>query len=37
MNPDDVILVALLNNLRDWELVTQAHGYRIPVRHAPTC
>ena len=35
MNPDDVVLVALLNNPRDWELVTREHWYRIPVRHAP--
>jgi hypothetical protein len=35
MNPDDVVLVVLLNNLHDWDLVAQEHWYRIPVRHAP--
>ncbi len=35
MNPDDVVLVVRLNNLRDWELIGQEHWYRIPVRHAP--
>ncbi len=31
-NPDDGVLIALLNNLRDWELVVREHWYRIPVR-----
>ncbi len=35
MNPDDVVLVALLNNPRDFEIVEREHWYRIPERHAP--
>lgn len=35
MNPDDVVLVALLNNQRDYELIASEHWYRIPTRHAP--
>lgn len=35
MNPDEGVLVVLLNNRRDWELVEREHWYRIPVRHAP--
>ncbi len=35
MNPDDVVLVVLLNNPRDRELIEREHWYRIPVRHAP--
>ena len=35
MNPDDVVLVALVNNPRDLELVERERWYRIPVRYAP--
>ena len=35
MNPDDVVLVVLVNSLRDWERVTRERWYRIPVKHAP--
>lgn len=35
MNPDDVVLVALVNNPRDLEIVERERWYRIPVRHAP--
>lgn len=35
MNPDDVVLVALVNTPRDLELATQEHWYRIPSKHAP--
>jgi hypothetical protein len=33
--PDDLVLVALLNNLCDLARARQEHWYRIPVRHAP--
>jgi hypothetical protein len=32
---DDRVLVAILNNRRDWELVQTQGWYRLPVRHAP--
>ena len=32
---DANVLVAIMNNLRDWELVQRAGWYRIPVRRAP--
>ncbi len=35
MNPDDDVLVVLLNNRQDYERVAREHWYRIPVRHAP--
>jgi hypothetical protein len=35
MNPDDVVLVALMNSPRDFEIVTREHWYRIPARSAP--
>lgn len=35
MNPDDVVLVALINTPRDLEIATQEHWYRIPAAHAP--
>lgn len=35
MNPDDVVLVALINSPRDLELATQERWYRIPAKHAP--
>ncbi len=33
--PDDRILVAIMNNLKDWQRVQDEHWYRIPVKHAP--
>lgn len=35
MNPDDVVLVALVNTPRDLELATDERWYRIPAKHAP--
>lgn len=35
MNPDDVVLVALVKSPRDLELAANEHWYRIPARHAP--
>ncbi|MGB8646659.1 MAG: hypothetical protein WCF84_15570 [Anaerolineae bacterium] len=35
MNPDDLVLVALLNHPRDLELVERERWYRIPRCHAP--
>lgn len=35
MNPDDVVLVALINSPRDLELAAHEHWYRIPAKHAP--
>lgn len=35
MNPDDAVLVALVNNERDFNLAFEEHWYRIPVKHAP--
>lgn len=35
MNPDDVVLVALVNAPRDLQLATREHWYRIPSKHAP--
>ncbi len=35
MNPDDIVLVALINTPRDLELATREHWYRIPSSHAP--
>lgn len=35
MNPDDVVLVALVNSERDLELAVRQHWYRIRQRHAP--
>lgn len=33
--PDDRVLVAVLNNLEDWQRVQDEHWYRIPAKHAP--
>ncbi len=33
--PDDPVLVALVNNLRDLARARDEHWYRIPLRHAP--
>src|SRR5581483_3044124 len=35
MNPDDVVLVALVNSPRDLEIAEREGWYRIPARHAP--
>jgi hypothetical protein len=35
MHPDDRILVAIMNNRRDWALVQSEGWYRVPVKHAP--
>ncbi|MBI4673713.1 MAG: hypothetical protein HY741_18850 [Chloroflexi bacterium] len=35
MNPDDVVLVALVNTPRDLEIAEREHWYRIPAKHAP--
>jgi hypothetical protein len=35
MNPDDIVLIVLVNNTRDFELAARDHWYRIPARHAP--
>lgn len=35
MNPDDVVLVALLNSPRDLEIAERERWYRIPTKHAP--
>jgi hypothetical protein len=33
--PDDRILVAIMNNQKDWQRVLDEGWYRIPVKHAP--
>lgn len=35
MNPDDIVLVALVNTPRDLEMAQRERWYRIPTRHAP--
>jgi hypothetical protein len=35
MHPDDRVLVAIMNNQRDWALVQDQGWYRVPVKHAP--
>jgi hypothetical protein len=35
LNPDDVVLVALINTPRDLEIAERERWYRIPARHAP--
>lgn len=35
MNPDDTVLVALVNSPRDLEIAERERWYRIPARHAP--
>jgi hypothetical protein len=35
VHPDDRVLVAIMNNRRDWALVENEGWYRIPVKHAP--
>ena len=36
MYPDDRVLVAVMNNRRDWQIVLTEHWYRIPTKKAPT-
>lgn len=33
--PDDRVLVAIMNNKKDWQRVLDEGWYRIPVKHAP--
>jgi hypothetical protein len=35
MNPEDRVLVAVMNNQRDFEQARDAGWYRVPVKHAP--
>jgi len=35
IEPDDRVLVCLMNNPRDLEIARWDHWYRIPVKHAP--
>jgi hypothetical protein len=35
MLPEDSVLVAIMNNRRDWALVQDEGWYRLPVKHAP--
>jgi hypothetical protein len=35
MHPDDRVLVAIMNNRRDWALVQDEGWYRLPTKHAP--
>lgn len=35
MHPDDRVLVAIMNNQKDWQRVQDEHWYRLPVKHAP--
>jgi hypothetical protein len=35
MNPEDVVLIALISSPRALELATREHWYRIPAKHAP--
>ena len=34
-NPDARVLVAVINNRRDWEIACTDGWYRIPLKHAP--
>ena len=34
--PYTTVLVAIINNLRDFAIVRDEHWYRIPAKHAPT-
>ena len=33
--PDDRVLIAVMNNKKDWQRVQDEHWYRIPAKHAP--
>jgi hypothetical protein len=35
IHPNDLILIAVLNNLRDFEVIRLLGWYRIPLRYAP--
>lgn len=35
MYPDDRVLVAIMNNKKDWQRVQDEHWYRVPVKYAP--
>ncbi len=35
MYAEDRILVAIMNNLQDWDIVQSEHWYRVPVKKAP--
>jgi hypothetical protein len=35
MEPDDLVLVAVMNNRRDFALARDEGWYRIPLKHAP--
>ena len=35
MYPDDRVLVAVMNNLQDWEIAQSQNWYRIPAKNAP--
>ena len=35
MLPEDTVLVAIMNNQRDWAFVQDEGWYRVPVKHAP--
>ena len=35
-SPYTTVLVAIINNLRDFAIARDEHWYRIPLRHAPT-
>lgn len=34
--PDDRVLVAIVNDQKDWQRVLDEHWYRLPVKHAPS-
>lgn len=34
-DPEERVLVVIMNNRRDWGIVRAAGWYRIPLRHAP--
>ena len=35
MYAEDKVLIAVMNNLADWQLVQSQRWYRLPARHAP--
>ncbi len=34
-DPDSIVLIAILNNRRDFQIARDQHWYRIPVERAP--
>lgn len=36
MYPDDRVLVAIMNNRRDWDIAQDEGWYRLPTKHAPS-